>query len=116
MADPIVHIEFAGVNGAQLESFYRDLFGWSINRENVGGFPYGRINFGASELTGGIRHEPEGKAELVIYVGVEDLATSFAKAQELGGSVLIPPMETPEVTFALIADPEGNPIGLVQNR
>ncbi len=112
---PIVHIEIAGREGEKLEAFYHDLFGWTINKEKIGSYPYGRIKFDeGAELTGGIRHEPEGKAELVIYVQVEDLEASYARAQDLGGTVRIPPMETSEVTFALIADPEGNPIGLVQ--
>jgi len=40
------------------------------------GFPYGQINAvdKAGQVTGGIRHEPEGKAELVFYVEVDDLS------------------------------------------
>ena len=114
-ANPIVHVEIAGKEGDKLESFYGALFDWSIERDNIGGYPYGRINFGGEgKLTGGVRHEPEGHAELVIYVQVDDLNAAFVKAQELGATVRIPPMETPEVTFALVADPEGNPVGLVQ--
>lgn len=115
MKNPITHVEFAGVQGEVLEQFYAKLFGWQIERQNISGFPYGRMDFGKENaLTGGIRHEPEGRAEIVIYVQVEDLDASFKQAQELGATVRIPPLETPDVTFALIADPEGNPIGLVQ--
>ena len=64
----------------------------------------------------GIRHEPQGKAELVFYIAVPDLDVAVAKAKELGAQIRIPPMQAPEVTFALILDPEGNPIGLVQKK
>ena len=109
-----MHIEFAGKDGAKLEAFYTALFDWEIVQEDMGGYTYSTIKFPDNSVTGGIRHEPEGKAEVVLYVQVDDLNDAFARAQELGGSVRIPPMETPALTFALMEDPEGNPIGLVQ--
>ena len=115
MKNRIVHIEIAGVRGESLETFYSELFGWDIQREAIAGYPYGRIDFGKDNvLTGGIRHEPEGSSEIVIYIEVEDLAASVKRAQELGATVRIPPLASSEVTFALVVDPEGNPIGLVQ--
>ena len=115
MSSPIVHFEIAGRDGESLESFYTELLGWNIERQDMGGSPYGRVETGG-DLTGGIRHEPEGKPEVVLYVEVEDLSAAVERAGELGAEVRIPPMETPAVTFALIGDPEGNPIGLVQKK
>ena len=78
------------------------------------GFPYGQINAvdKGGQVTGGIRHEPEGKAEMVFYVEVDDLSASLAQAQQLGATVRIPIITTPELTFALVTDPEGNPVGV----
>lgn len=114
MGNPVVHFEIAGRDGERLETFYGKLFDWDIERRKTGGFPYGYITPGEGNLPGGIRHEPEGKAEVVLYVEVADLAAAVEEALQLGGGVRIPPMKAADVTFALITDPEGNPIGLVE--
>jgi predicted enzyme related to lactoylglutathione lyase len=117
MGNPVVHFEIAGRDGEKLEEFYRTLFGWAIERQDIEGQPYGMIQAeGEGRITGGIRHEPEGEAEVVLYVEVEDLMDAVAEAQRLGGEVRIPPMETPVVTFAMVTDPEGNPVGMVHKK
>ena len=109
----IKHIEIVGTDGGKLKSFYSQLFDWSITRKDVAGFDYYDIELG-DKPTVGIRHEPDGKAELVFYVEVDDLDQSVEKAKELGASVRIPPKRSGDLRFALIEDPEGNPIGLTQ--
>jgi len=69
---------------------------------------------GAGEVGAGIRHEPEGDPEIVVYVEVEDVDRAVERAKGLGASVRIPPMEYGNLRFALIEDPEGNPIGLTR--
>ena len=111
----ITHIEFAGVAGEKLEAFYRGLFGWTFRKSSPGGFSYFRAELAATDgPTVGIRHEPEGPAEVIPYFRVEDVSESAARAEELGGSIRIAPMSTPEFTFAVVLDPEGNPVGLIQ--
>jgi len=111
----LAHFEIAGKQGERLESFYAKLFGWKIERKVAGGYPYGAIDTGSNPgLTGGIRHEPEGKAEVVFYVEVPDVAAATRLAQALGATVRIPPMTFEDKTFSLIADPEGNPVGIIQ--
>ncbi|CAM2067551.1 VOC domain-containing protein [Sulfidibacter corallicola] len=107
------HIEIAGVNGAALESFYGELFDWKITQREVGGFMYRDIETNG-DLTAGIREEPEGKAEVVAWVEVDDLDASFASAKSLGAAVRIEPMAYGDLRFALVEDPEGNPVGLLQ--
>lgn len=116
MPNPVTHFEIAGQDGERLESFYAGLFDWKVEAREIAGNRYAYLETGSEEgLTGGIRHEPDGRAEIVLYVEVEDLEASIARAEGLGATIRIPPMETPEVTFALIEDPEGNPIGLIQS-
>lgn len=113
----IGHVEIAGKDGGKLRSFYEELFGWTIARRDVAGFDYYDVELGGEPggaPTMGIRHEPEGEPEIVVYVEVEDLEAAVEKAQELGATVRIPPMESGDLRFALIRDPEGNPIGLTQ--
>ena len=115
MNAPIVHIEFAGRDGHALEAFYRDLFGWDSRRDTPGGHDYGRFTPGSGTVaTGGIRHEPEGPAEIVVYVRVADVARCAARAQALGGRVRLAPMTHEARTFAIVEDPAGNPVGLLE--
>jgi predicted enzyme related to lactoylglutathione lyase len=55
-------------------------------------------------------HEPYHY--VTIYVHVDDIPACLAKAQSLGGRTLVPPVEIPTGTFAWLADPDGNTIGL----
>jgi predicted enzyme related to lactoylglutathione lyase len=46
---------------------------------------------------------------------VRDLAASLTLARELGAAVTVEPVDLPDgPTVAFITDPEGNPVGLVQ--
>ena len=115
MGNPIIHFEIAGTDGPELESFYTRLFGWDIDHQGQGNMQYGFVRGGsAGGIGGGIRHEPNGHAEVVFYVEVEDLEASIEEARNLGGSVRISPVDTGDVTFAMIVDPQGNSIGLIQ--
>jgi predicted enzyme related to lactoylglutathione lyase len=115
MPNLISHIEIAGPNGDKLRDFYAGLFGWAIENKKEHGFDYGRFVPPFSEtVTGGLRYEPDGKAEVVLYVSVEDLEETVKLAEALGGSVRVPPMDGAGSRFALVQDPDGNPVGLVQ--
>ncbi|MDX6555997.1 MAG: uncharacterized protein QOD86_2192 [Miltoncostaeaceae bacterium] len=45
-----------------------------------------------------------------ITFAVEDVDASAAKVPELGGTVLVPPMDAPWVRMAVVADPDGAPL------
>ena len=111
----IKHIEIAGVDGAALRSFYAELFDWKIERRAIAGIDYYDVGLDG-EPSAGIRHEPKGKPEIVVYIEVQDLDDSVEKARVLGANVRIPPMAYGELRFALIEDPEGNPIGLTEKQ
>jgi predicted enzyme related to lactoylglutathione lyase len=49
---------------------------------------------------------------VTVYVEVDDLPAYLAKAEALGGKTLVPPVELPIGSFAWMADPDGNIIGL----
>ncbi len=115
MGDPIIHIEVAGQDGPALESFYSDLFGWVIDHRGEGDMQYGFLaEKTAGAIGGGIRHEPGGKPEVVFYVQVDDLSVSVQRAENLGGTVRLGPTDAGELTFAIVTDPEGNALGLIQ--
>ncbi|MGI9519767.1 MAG: VOC family protein [Pirellulaceae bacterium] len=106
MSIPIVYFEIAGQDGAALQQFYRDLFGWeisdsaSISSESTGGLP------------GGIREDP---ADKVLYMGVSEIDEQLEKIVAGGGEVVLPrTVVEGVVTFALFRDPAGNLLGLAE--
>jgi hypothetical protein len=115
MANPVVHWEIGGRDAAKLGAFYSKLFGWTINTENP---EYGVVGPGGDGGIGGgiMRVHGEIPPYVTIYVHVENLEASLAKAGELGGVTIKPPAPIPDVgSFALFQDPEGNVIGLLSD-
>ena len=115
MAAGVVHWEISSRNAKPLQDFYSNLFGWLINADNP--IQYGMVDTGLKMgINGGIfqgnEKQPPG---VVIYVQVEDIQAYMDKAVSLGGKVILPVTEIPNmVTYALIADIEGNMIGLIK--
>jgi uncharacterized protein len=93
---------------AAAKAFYAGLFGWGA-QDIPGSFP--RTSFSLGDLLVGGGHAPapqEGPApRWTISFRVADADQSAARAGELGGSVLLPPMDIPVGRFAIVADPEG---------
>ena len=70
-----------------------------------------RTSFSLGDLLVGGGHAPspqEGPApRWTISFRVADADQSVVRAQELGGSVLLPPIDVPVGRFAIVADPAG---------
>jgi predicted enzyme related to lactoylglutathione lyase len=113
MASPVVHFEVTGKDGAKLQSFYSDVFGWNLDTNNPGG--YGMVRGDGQAITGGVGAAPEGSAGgVTFYIHTEDPKAALAKIEKLGGKVVMPLTQVaPETTIALFADPEGHIVGLM---
>ena len=90
--------------------FYTDLFGWSVERQGEDGDqPYwGLFNDGA--INGGMMNLPEespAPPHWLVYFGFDDLGKAERKIGELGGHVLVAPMEIPSGRIAVAQDPQG---------
>jgi uncharacterized protein len=113
MADAkIIHLEVVGKDGAALQRFYSDLFGWKLDTNNPGG--YGMTDPAQTGLVVGIGSTPDGSSGHVTgYVRVADIDATIAKAAELGGSAIMPKFSPDgSAQLGLVADPEGHVIGL----
>ena len=110
MGQPVVHFEIGCRDTAKTQKFYSNLFDWQIQQAG----PAAMITTGGSGgITGHITalgHEPHNY--VTVYVQVDDIPASIAKAQELGGKSVVGPIEIPTGSFAWISDPEGTTIGL----
>ena len=109
MGRPVTWFEVCAADHEKLHGFYAALFDWTI--EPVPGMEYAIVDTGGA-VGGGIT---SGSEDVVVYVEVDELDAHLRRAEELGGRVVTPVTEIPGmVTFAQLADPAGNTIGLVQ--
>ena len=111
-ARPVVHWEIVARHPERLASFYRQLFHWQIGQ--------GPIMQVAPGL-GGPEPGPAGHLRagdhpgISLYVQVRNLGESLRAAETLGGQVLRAPFDAAtSTTLAIILDPEGNRLVLVQ--
>ncbi len=101
-------------------SFYTEVTGWGTQEWSGGEQPYVMWTVGETTI-GGIGPLPEEEARAGVpprwagFVAVDDADRATGHAQELGGTVLVPGTDIPEVgRFAVIADPQGAVIALLQ--
>jgi predicted enzyme related to lactoylglutathione lyase len=111
--------ELATRDAGQAKAFYEGLVGWqgADTPRPGGGGTYVRVSAGDDEQ-GGI-YQMEGPqfegvpSHWAVYVWVEDVAATTAKARELGAQVLLEPMEVPEIGhMAIFKDPTGAPFAI----
>jgi uncharacterized protein len=116
MGEPIVHFEINAKDGKRAQKFYSTLFKWKIDANNP--MNYGMINTGSKKgIQGGIGQTDSNRMPYsTFYVAVNNPQKYLDKAVKLGGRIVMPVTEIPNmVTFAQFADPEGNIIGLVKD-
>jgi len=113
MSSEVVHVEVTGKDGAKLQRFYSEAFGWKLDTNNPGG--YGMLRGDGQKITGGIGSAPQGSpGGVTFYVHTADAKATLAKIEKLGGKLLMPLTQVaPETTIALFADPEGHVVGLM---
>ena len=109
----VCHVEFDSTDLARSQRFFEGLFGW-----NFRAFGDRMMVFGTDEgHVGGL----EKKETVVpgsspsVWFQVADIEAYAAKASLVGGSVIRGKKELPHIGWsAQIADPDRNPVGLVQ--
>lgn len=115
MSHPVVHTEIRSQDPDVTRTFFADLFGWKVASE--GAFPgYTFIDTGAE---GGpyvaIGPRQGAEDEVLFFVGVEDVAATLTKAEELGGKIIQPAQQVPGTTFGVLADVHGHKVGIAAN-
>ncbi len=114
---PSVMFEIIARDQAAMQAFYTSVFGWNY-QAGGSGFAYVKFPLQTRPLLGGI-----GQADPKIpgfepghnfYLLVDDLHATINRALAAGGSRLMDPASADGYTFAMVRDPEGNPIGLIK--
>ena len=108
--------ELLTTDPAAAATFYAALFGWSVKEMGAEMGGYRVVSVGETGV-GGIMKCPEGQPippHWGAYVTVDDVEQTIAKCTELGGKVVVPPMDVPNVgRMALLQDPQGAVISVI---
>ena len=98
--------------------FYGALFGWTVETMDMGTGPYNVVKVGDTSL-GGIMGKPPGTPAGMpsmwgCYVTVTNVDETLAKVRNLGGKVLMEPMDIKGVgRMAVIQDPQGAALSVI---
>ncbi len=111
MPAPVVHFELRSHDPDATRTFYGDLFGWTYGEGGIPGYTY--VDTGVEgAIPGGIGPVQGGEPMTVFFVGVADVAESLRQAEKLGGRIVQPATSVPGVTFGILADPQGQVVGV----
>src|SRR3954453_11653617 len=111
MGYPVMWFEVGAADDERLRSFYRDLFGWTIERAAE---TYSMIDTrGGEGINGGVGRSGTGDPWASFYIETDDQAALLKEAEALGAEVAVPATEIPALTFAMFNDPDGLLIGLM---
>jgi predicted enzyme related to lactoylglutathione lyase len=113
-------VEVRGRDSAELQDFYRDVFGWERN-DDLSIDDYAVAEVGAGPLTVGIGPVPDWSARSArFFIQVDDIEETLSRIEAAGGTAVMPRTEGPTfgathiLVFTSFIDPAGNEIGLVE--
>jgi len=123
MDHTIVHFEIPASDVEKLKKFYSKLFGWKIEK-SPGPIPYWIIEAVPTDekgiplrpgVNGGMYKKDRPELKPVNYISVESIDEYIEKIKALGGKIVQPKQEVPDVGWIAIAlDPEGNHFAMLQ--
>lgn len=115
--------EISTTNLEACQTFYQELFGWNIKKSDNtaidmdyrefstgNGMPCGGMFEMNAEMCGGTIPPPH----FMNYIAVDDVDESARKVFDLGGKIVNPPMDIPNVgRFCVVQDPTGAAFSLI---
>ncbi len=91
--------------------FYSKLFGWTTQELPMEGMSYTLAKVGENDVGGIMATPPEAQGMPPmwgVYVTVDDVDATAKTAEKLGGKIIVPPTDIPDVgRFCVIQDPQG---------
>jgi predicted enzyme related to lactoylglutathione lyase len=115
MTASVTHFEILAQNLGSLADFYRQLFGWQIDKAT--GVDYFHIQTGpagGNSLRGGLTYRalPQPRS-WVHYVSVKSLDDAIERLLTLGGKIVREKTAVPKTAwYAIVEDPQGNIFGM----
>jgi predicted enzyme related to lactoylglutathione lyase len=101
------------------KQFYGSLLGWRFEDTRRSDRPYVLARVGSEPVAGFVDVSviPDAAPQWVSFMSVDDVDKSIALVESEGGKVLVTPREVQSVArAAVVADPQGAPLGLAQLR
>ncbi len=94
------------------KSFYSEVFGWEYEKfSSTPDMHYEVIKVNGKEVAGMMKNPPQAEEHPPcwgMYITVDNIDETARKIEELGGKIVIPPTDIPEVgRFSVFADPQG---------
>ncbi len=102
------------------KQFYQAAFGWGEETTPMGeGMPdYTQWQLNGQSIGGAMTMAPMVPAEVpafwLVYFQVESADTTVAQIRQLGGQVMVEPVDSPAGRFAVVSDPQGAAFGILQ--
>ena len=125
MDHTIVHFEIPAEEPERAIAFYKELLGWNFEKWEGGETPYWMVETVAKDETGmparrgvngGLMKRFHPQQPWANYVSVESVDEYAAKAETLGGQIVLPKTPVPGMGwFIYLKDTEGNIFGLWEN-
>jgi uncharacterized protein len=127
MDHTIVHFELPADNPERAAKFYRELFGWEINRfegssDEREGFEYWMVKTVPTDadgrparpgVNGGLMRRMYPGQAPVNYIAVDNVDEFGRRAERLGAKIMMAKTPVPGMGwFAQLTDPEGNVIAI----
>ena len=111
--------ELASTDLEAAKKFYGELLGWKLEGSQSAGMNYTEIVVGDKHIGGMFQITEECGPDMTTqwrsYVAVDDVDASARRTGELGGRVVLEPMDIPNVgRFCIINDPTGATISLIK--
>ncbi len=117
MTCPVVRFEVMGQDADKWRSFYGELLGWQFRAAAPLSYHVIERENGDPGIPGVIGQTGPGHPNwMTFYTEVPDLEAAIDTAKRLGSQVLLPPVNMPDATIAVVSDPEGHPVGLCAAR
>ena len=114
MAHPVIHAEIRSADPDATRAFFAELFDWTYSD---GAFPgYSFVATGAEgTIPTAIGPLQGGSDAVLFFIRVDDVEATLARAEELGGKIIQPAQQVPDVTFGVFADAQGHVVGVAAN-
>ena len=105
---------------ASAKAFYGELFGWEMKDEQMPDMTYTMLRAGDREVGGMMAMPVEAQGTPPAwgaYVTVNDIDATAKRVEELGGKIITPPRDIPQVgRFCVFQDPQGAFISAITYR
>jgi uncharacterized protein len=93
------------------KKFYSELLNWGVKEMPMENMTYTVASVDGEDVAG-LMSMPPGQEDMPptwgLYITVDDVDVTAAKAKDLGGKVLVEPQDIPQVgRFSVLQDPQG---------